>query len=65
MSEDLDEGVLDGLVRIGTVAQILISDAQGAPLMRGDQPAEAFARVVGLAAFHELADLDGQSGIVR
>ena len=65
MSKDLDEGVLDGLVRIGAVPQILVGDAQGATLMRGDQPAEAFTRFICMAAFHELADLDGEPGVVR
>ena len=39
----LDEGVLHGLVRLGRVAQIVIRDATGAPLMSRHQLGVAFA----------------------
>ena len=50
MAEDLDERVLHGFVGFGGVAQILIRDAQRAPLMDDDQLAEPLARLVHLAA---------------
>ena len=58
VAEDLDEGVLDGFVGVGGVAEILIGDAQGAALMDGDELAEPFARRVGLAALQQLADFN-------
>ena len=65
MAEYLDERVLDGFVRLGGIAEILIGDSDGAPLVRENEPFEPVPGRVEVAGFDQRADFDGQPGIVR
>ena len=60
VAEHLDEGVLDGFVGLGGVAQVLIGDARRPALMLPDEPGEPLARLVHLAALDQAADFDRQ-----
>ncbi len=58
MGEDLDERVLDRLVGVGAVAEILIRNAEGAPLMSGHEPREPIAGFVDRPPLEQAADFD-------
>jgi hypothetical protein len=64
VGEHLDERILDGFVGFRGIAQVLVRDPQGPPLMSGDKAAKPFARFFGLASRDELPDLDRQARIV-
>jgi hypothetical protein len=64
VAEHLDEGVLDGFVGLGGITEILESDAKCAALMCNDESFETLASLFHFAAFHELANFDGQTRVV-
>ena len=65
MGKDLDEGVLDGFVGFGGIAQILIRDSRRAPLMSFDQPGKELSRLVHVAPLDQLPDVNRQLRVRR
>ena len=65
MGEHLEEGVLNGLVGLGRVAQVLIGNAQGAPLVNGNQARKALPRLVHRAVVDQAADFDREPRVLR
>jgi hypothetical protein len=53
MQEHLHEGVLDGLVGIGGLAKVVISDAQCPALQKRHEAPEPIARDVAFAGQHK------------
>src|ERR1700747_443684 len=64
MREHLDEGVLDGFVGFSRIPEILICDADRAPLVTSDELAETLAALVQRAALDEAADFDRESRVL-
>ena len=64
MREDLDEGVLYGFVGVGWLAEVLIRDAEGAPLVQGDEVGEALAGGIAVTALQQFANFDRQTRVV-
>ena len=60
MRERLDEGVLDGFVGLGGVAQVVARQPPGAALMAADDIAIELAGFAGAAGQQQPADLAGQ-----
>ena len=62
MQEHLDEGVLHGLVGVRRIPQIVIGDAEPAPLEQRHQRAEPVPRRLAIAGHDERLDLARQRG---
>ena len=65
MREHLDERVLDGLVRVVRIAQVLVGNPEGAPLLAGDQLGKPLPGGIPVARDDQRLDRAGQLRILR